>query len=612
MLKRLISLMLVLAMFLSFTACKRIDDDDSESSLSIVSSSTESEEMQDSSSKTSSSSEDNSISSNEESDDTKDVNSTQTGNTQSSFSITNQPQNTSVTAGETLTLTLTASGSGLSYQWYTSLSPSGEGAIKLEGQTSPSLSISTKDAFVQYYYCVVSKTGTTTQIKSNIVTASANGTGALAPIPAPLSDIPTITNQPLNASYFIDVTATALSVTATIPSGNGALSYQWFEGSPTISGTAISGETNSTYTPSTASQGSKSYYCVVTNTLADGTTHKVNSEAATINVNDDVSYQLWIKDVQVKDSNASNILGNSSVQFDSTTNTLTLNNASLSYYGLADNEHTIHSELPDALTIILSGSNTVENTGHISTGSHAILTTGDLIIKGNGSLEAIGSGGGDISGSGIRAVGTVTISDSANVTATGGHLDDDVLTPGGHGIYANKTIIISGSANVAATGGSGSSTGGHGIYTEKAVTISDSANVAATGGTGSSIGGHGIFAYEPVTILDTTTVMAKGGNSLINDNGGYGISSNGSINIGESIDYPFDGTLTALAGKNADMYFYNAFSINATTFFGDGIKYYTFSAESYWQEGGNASNLPTSHYIISGLHFGTSDPTLMP
>ena len=90
---------------------------------------------------------------------------------------------------------------------------------------------------------------------------------------------PSITTQPVSASYVTGAAATALSVEASASSGE--LSYQWYSNtSETTEGaTALSGETNATYTPNTASSGKTYYFCAVTD--ANGT---VNSSFATITV----------------------------------------------------------------------------------------------------------------------------------------------------------------------------------------------------------------------------------------------------------------------------------------------------------------------------------------
>jgi len=77
---------------------------------------------------------------------------------------------------------------------------------------------------------------------------------------------PTITTQPVEATYDVNATATALSVAATAADG-GELSYQWYSNSnnSTDGAVAIEGATEISYTPSTTQAGTTTYYyCVVT------------------------------------------------------------------------------------------------------------------------------------------------------------------------------------------------------------------------------------------------------------------------------------------------------------------------------------------------------------
>ena len=97
------------------------------------------------------------------------------------------------------------------------------------------------------------------------------------------SAAPSITAQPATAAanYEQDAAATALSVTAT---GSGTLTYQWYKNTTAsnTSGTAISGATSASYTPSTAEAGTLYYYCIVTNTESgkSGTTATSNVSGA--------------------------------------------------------------------------------------------------------------------------------------------------------------------------------------------------------------------------------------------------------------------------------------------------------------------------------------------
>lgn len=78
---------------------------------------------------------------------------------------------------------------------------------------------------------------------------------------------PTITTQPVEASYTQNATATALTVAAN-NNGGGELHYQWWvkeNDLPEETGSAIPGETGTSFTPSTELLGTNYYYCVVSN-----------------------------------------------------------------------------------------------------------------------------------------------------------------------------------------------------------------------------------------------------------------------------------------------------------------------------------------------------------
>ena len=103
--------------------------------------------------------------------------------------------------------------------------------------------------------------GATTYMTSFVVTRTLAATA------------PTITTQPVSASYKQNATATALAVEAIASSGT--LSYQWYSNSSesTEGATAIDGATSASYTPSTATLGTTYYYCKVSD--AQGSTNSI-------------------------------------------------------------------------------------------------------------------------------------------------------------------------------------------------------------------------------------------------------------------------------------------------------------------------------------------------
>ena len=85
---------------------------------------------------------------------------------------------------------------------------------------------------------------------------------------------PTIATQPTGATYTKGATATALKVVA---SGDD-LTYQWYSNTSnsTSGATKINGATNSTYTPSTSTVGTKYYYCIVSSGSCSTTSNIVS------------------------------------------------------------------------------------------------------------------------------------------------------------------------------------------------------------------------------------------------------------------------------------------------------------------------------------------------
>ncbi len=100
---------------------------------------------------------------------------------------------------------------------------------------------------------------------------------------------PSITQHPKSATYDQGATPAALTITA---SGNPTPTYQWYSNTSNnnSNGTKISGATEASYTPSTASTGTFYYYCVATNSQGSASSH-----VATITVNTVPTYTVQWK-----------------------------------------------------------------------------------------------------------------------------------------------------------------------------------------------------------------------------------------------------------------------------------------------------------------------------
>ena len=103
------------------------------------------------------------------------------------------------------------------------------------------------------------------------------------------TEVPVISAQPQSAVYTTGVQAVALTVSASVGDG-GTLSYQWYgnEQDSNKGGTAIHGETETSYTPPTDEPGIVYYHVVVTNTL-NGKKATAASHTAKIEVNGNVN-----------------------------------------------------------------------------------------------------------------------------------------------------------------------------------------------------------------------------------------------------------------------------------------------------------------------------------
>jgi hypothetical protein len=183
--------------------------------------------------------------------------------------ITAQPQSAAYTVNETATLSVTASvadGGALSYQWYSNTISNNTGGEAIEGASLATYTLPTDMLGTIYYYAVITNTNTGAGITGSTTATIASEVAAITVNNPVDAQAPAITAQPQSATYTVNETAMALSVTASVADG-GTLSYQWYRNSinSNIGGSLIDNATMATYTPPTDTVMTLYYYVSVTN-----------------------------------------------------------------------------------------------------------------------------------------------------------------------------------------------------------------------------------------------------------------------------------------------------------------------------------------------------------
>lgn len=194
-------------------------------------------------------------------------------------SITTQPASSTVCLGGSptiLSVALNTTSGSPTYQWYSNTVNSTTSGTAILGATNSTYPPSASAVGMIYYYCKITLTsGGCSSLTSNIASVT-------------VANSATITSQPL-ASQTLCVGATiATPISVSYSGGTGTPTYQWYSNlSNTITGgNAISGATNSTYTPPVFTSANSYFYYVVI-TLSGSSCGDLTSSVAEIIVNDD-------------------------------------------------------------------------------------------------------------------------------------------------------------------------------------------------------------------------------------------------------------------------------------------------------------------------------------
>ncbi len=131
---------------------------------------------------------------------------------------------------------------------------------------------------------IIRNTGSSLGMVTYLITPWLNGcSGTAIKYIITINPAPYITKQPISSAVCQGGAATTLSVS--YANGTGTPTYQWYQSSVNDStvGTAIKGETNSSYTPPTTVLGTTYYYCIIS--LQTGGCSSMISNMASVTVN---------------------------------------------------------------------------------------------------------------------------------------------------------------------------------------------------------------------------------------------------------------------------------------------------------------------------------------
>ena len=183
--------------------------------------------------------------------------------------ITQQPQDATVFVGSTSTVSVSATGNSLAYQW--EQSADGTNFTAISGATSISYTYPTSSVVEKYYRCYITNTlnGYTASTYSNAAKITVQSVSA-----------PVFTQHPQGQTVYIGITANPLTAIVT---SNGTITYQWYSSSDNSSWNAITGATNTSYTPPSSTVGLM-YYRVTATATGGSQTQTANSNSASVNV----------------------------------------------------------------------------------------------------------------------------------------------------------------------------------------------------------------------------------------------------------------------------------------------------------------------------------------
>ncbi len=283
--------------------------------------------------------------------------------------ITTQPANQTVTAGQTATFTVTAAGTApLTYQWQ-------KNAVNIAGATSSNYTTpatTTSDSGSAFGVVVTNTAGTVTSASATLTVN-----------PAPVA--PTITTQPANQTVTAGQTAT-FTVTA---AGTAPLTYQWQKNAVNIAGA-----TSSSYTTpaTTTSDSGSTFKVVVTNTA--GT---VTSASATLTVNAAPAIQVNPTSINFGNDVVGTILSQVLIIKNTGTATLTISQITATGSGFSVSGFSlplnVNAGQQTTVTVAFLPTSVATVSGNVSVVSNAPTSPTSVALTGTGIAAEVGDVG---------------------------------------------------------------------------------------------------------------------------------------------------------------------------------------------------------------------------
>ncbi len=162
-------------------------------------------------------------------------------------------------------------GNSYNYQWYSNTTNSNTGGSVISGETNSSFTPPTDTVGSFYYYVEITQPSAGCSVVSDVAEVNVNAA-------------PNITSQPVSEVYcFGDTIINTLSIS--YANGVGTPTIQWYENTvdDNTTGTPITGENSTSFTPPSATIGTVYYYAVVT--FSSGGCTEVTSNTAEITIN---------------------------------------------------------------------------------------------------------------------------------------------------------------------------------------------------------------------------------------------------------------------------------------------------------------------------------------